>query len=316
MNAAAAGRPLLTLLSAALITAGFVCTAYAEVSLTLNNSFIEKYKNRTSIEADCVVDHSKGKPNSPAKDGDMHIAVRCPQEIRLPLVAELMNAKDHLDVVDASVNAERTSQIVRITGAWRIWNEHSGDESFVQGRKVEKAKNTNPDHVFEIHPITSFDGINVLQSFKPIPGYKPKDADRAFPIYENVRSRIFVGKLTTRVVSSGVGYNYVQFQMELNEPPFKVADGSFAFARVRDWDGHLLVRKKRMVFVRDTPPEILVRNAKEDDCFRVLGMPRLDLALVSWRTQAAAKGRTEVLSWNLPYEIIVVGIYDSKCELD
>jgi hypothetical protein len=113
-----------------------------------------------------------------------------------------------------------------------------------------------------------------------------------------------------------VGYNYVQFQMELNEPPFKVVDGSFAFAKVRDWDGHLLVRKKRMVFVRDTPPEILVRNAKEDDCFRVLGMPRLDLALVSWRTQAAAKGRTEVLSWNLPYEIIVVGIYDSKCELD
>jgi len=27
-------------------------------------------------------------------------------------------------------------------------------------------------------------------------------------------------------------------------------------------------------------------------------------------------GRTEVLTWNLPYEIIVVGLYDGECETD
>ena len=52
------------------------------------------------------------------------------------------------------------------------------------------------------------------------------------------------------------------------------------------------------------------------DCFRMLGIPRVFLALVSWRTQAAARGHTAVFSWNLPYEIVVVGMYDSKCEVD
>src|SRR5262249_26109002 len=156
-----------------------------------------------TIEADCVVDHSKGKPNPASKDGDMHIAVRCPQEIQLPLVAELMNAKDHLDVVNASVKAEKSGDKVRITGAWRLWNEHSGDEQFAQGKKVEKATNTNPDHAFEIHPITSFDGTSVLESFKQIVGFKPKEADRAFPIYEQVRAKIQPTKTTTKIVSSG-----------------------------------------------------------------------------------------------------------------
>ena len=53
--------------------------AAADIQLTLKNSFIAKYKNRTSITDDCVVDHSKGKANSPSKDGDMHVAVRSPE---------------------------------------------------------------------------------------------------------------------------------------------------------------------------------------------------------------------------------------------
>lgn len=74
--------------------------ASAEIQLTLRNTFIEKYKNRTSIEDTCVVDHSKGKANPASKDGDMHVAVRCSKEIALPLVAEIMNAKDHQDAID------------------------------------------------------------------------------------------------------------------------------------------------------------------------------------------------------------------------
>ncbi|WP_066709787.1 hypothetical protein [Curvibacter delicatus] len=58
-------------------------SANAEISLTLKNTFIEKYKNRTSIADDCVVDHSKGKPNPASADGDMHAAVRC-REIAFP----------------------------------------------------------------------------------------------------------------------------------------------------------------------------------------------------------------------------------------
>jgi len=84
--------------------------AVAEIELTLKNSFIEKYKNRTSIEDQCLVDHSKGKANPASKDGDMHVAVRCPKEISLAMVAEIMNAKDHQDAIalTKTVSARRT----------------------------------------------------------------------------------------------------------------------------------------------------------------------------------------------------------------
>ncbi len=75
----------------------------AEVTLVLKQSFIEKYKNRATIEVDFIVDHSKGKPNSAAKDGDMHVAGRA-------------------------------------------------NTRFVQGRAVPAANDSNPDHIFEIHP--------------------------------------------------------------------------------------------------------------------------------------------------------------------
>lgn len=288
--------------------------ARAEISLTLKNSFIEKYKNRTSITDECVVDHSKGKPNPASADGDMHAAVRC-REIALPLVAEIMNAKDHGDAIDLSKVHEADGTKVSIQGAWRIWNEHGGDQVFKQGSPVAKADTTNPDHVFEIHPITEFGSIDLRSSFKPIPGYTPKVPEDAFHRYENTRSKIVPSKTTTTITSGGLGYNYVAFQMELSERPYAVEDGSFAYAKVRESSGHVLLRKKRMVFVKDTPPEIAVRNGKAGDCFRVLGIPRLDLALVSWRVKAA-KSNPDVLTWNLPYEIIVVGIYNSACEVD
>ena len=287
----------------------------AEIQLTLKNTFIDKYKNRTSISDECIVDHSKGKPNPASSDGDMHAAVRCPKEIGLPMVAEIMNAKDHGDAIDLTKTAEADGSKVTIRGAWRIWNEHGGDQVFNQGAKVAAAENTNPDHVFEIHPIAVLGDFDLRASFKPIAGYTPKAAEDAFNRYENTRSKIVPRKATTTIVSPGIGYNYVEFQMQLMEKPYEVADGSFAFAKVRDWEGHLVVRKKRMVFVRDTPPEQAVRDKKEGDCLRVLGIPRLDLALVSWRARNA-KSNPDALTWNLPYEIIVVGVYDSECQVD
>jgi len=296
----------------ALATLGTALSASAEIQLTLRNTFIEKYKNRATIEDECVVDHTKGKANPASKDGDMHIAVRCPKEIALPLVAEIMNAKDHQEAIDLSKTLQSDGSKVTIKGAWRIWNEHAGDATFRQGSPVAKAETTNPDHVFEIHPVTNFGSIDVGASFKPIDGYTAKKAEDAFNRYENTRSRIVPGKTTTRIISPGLGYNYVEFEMRLNEKAFRVDDGSFAFAQVRDWDGELIHRKRRMVFVKDTPPEIAVRTKGPGDCLRVLGIPRLDLALVSWRARNA-KSNPDVLTWNLPYEIIVVAVYDSAC---
>lgn len=152
----------------------------------------------------------------------------------------------------------------------------------------------------------------------PIEGYKEKDPEAAFASYENKRSSIKYDKTRKliSITSSGLGYNYVKFQMQLNENPFKITDGYFVMAQVRDWDGHLLHRKRRMVFVDGTPPSEAVKELSAGDCLRVLGMPRLNLALVNYRVGQAKKGNVAPLTWNLPYEMIVVGIYDSSCEVD
>lgn len=56
--------------------------------MILMQSFVKKYKGCATIEAECAVDKSKGKVNPASKDGDMHIAERCPDKIKPPLVAE------------------------------------------------------------------------------------------------------------------------------------------------------------------------------------------------------------------------------------
>ena len=111
-------------LPVAFIALLFAASASAEITLTLKQSFVHSYKDRATIEADCTVDYTKGKANAASKDGDMHIAVRC-GSIALPLVAELMNAKDRKEVIAKTVEDENSQAKVRIAGAWRIWNEHA-----------------------------------------------------------------------------------------------------------------------------------------------------------------------------------------------
>jgi hypothetical protein len=69
-----------------------------------------------------------------------------------------------------------------------------------------------------------------------------------------------------------------------------------------------------MVFVAGTRPEQGVRKLKQSQCMLLLGMPRLNLSLVSFR---AGEGATDpdVLAWNLPYEMVIVGDFrDNRCE--
>ncbi|HEY8224976.1 MAG TPA: hypothetical protein VIG25_06855 [Pyrinomonadaceae bacterium] len=86
------------------------------------------------------------------------------------------------------------------------------------------------------------------------------------------------------------------------------------FADVKEVDGETIVRKRRMVFVAGTKPETNVRKLKEGQCMLLLGMPRLNLSLVSFRAREGAND-PNVLSWNLPYEVVIVGDYqDNRCE--
>jgi hypothetical protein len=80
------------------------------------------------------------------------------------------------------------------------------------------------------------------------------------------------------------------------------------FASVSTLDGDLLVRKRSMIFVKGTPPEKAVLKLHKGGHLVILGIPRIDLALVAWRAEHLNE-RPEVADWNLPYEMIVVGIF-------
>jgi hypothetical protein len=304
-------------LGAWLLTLGVAVAAAearSETNITLKNQFIKKYMNQATITASFTVDHvgqvKKPSPSKPSNDGDIHCSGRAP-EIGLAVVAEVVNAADLEDAAGKLKDAEGTGQPLQIVGAWRVWCEHGGGSDQVQGAAVSPAEDTNPDHVFEIHPIASVEGVSTVSGYHPIPGYQTKDATSAFTVYQHTRCQIKPGTTQTTITTTNVGYNYVELIIELNEAPTATTsgDGALAFAKVLDLTGELIHRKRRMVFVKDSPPYVAAINQKKGTRLRVVGVPRVDMSLLWWRAQNAVK-KPEVLGWSLPYELIVVAVYD------
>lgn len=239
----------------------------------------------------------------------MHVAGRAP-EIGLPTVAELMNAKLRRDAVDLIKAKEGTGQAVPLSGVWRIWCEHAGTEAQIQGAPLVPFESTNPPHVFEVHPVTHIGTLDVVaDTLVPIVGFETKDAQTAFQTYENLPCHMDLGPTTTTLTTGMAGYNYVEFELELLETPRAVPDGHMVLAKVRDLEGELLVHKRRMVLVKGSKADTEIGTQAPGATFHVLGIPRVNLYLVRWRRDHAQQ-RLEVLDWNLPYEIVVVGFYE------
>jgi len=307
---------------AALVLFSCVPNLSADVKIVLKDSFIEDYKHRTTMDACFFIEHAKDSANSPSEDGDLHIAGHA-TAIGLSSVAEIMNAKFEETAVELA-NASEGSDCVPIIGAWRIWCEHGGNEIHSQFVPVPAAHNTNPHHIFEIHPVTHIGPIDMPDSLRPIIGFDTKDAFDSFREYENKFCQIEHddAKGATIIRTRGAGYNYPEFIMEItDESPKIVDDGRFVFASVFTLEGELIVHKVRTVFIKGTRPETLVREKGMGARLHVLGIPRVNLALVAWRVKKAAEQHDsdptnddplydDVLNWSLPYEIIIVGVYD------
>jgi hypothetical protein len=154
--------------------------------------------------------------------------------------------------------------------------------------------------------------MDLLSSLKPIVGYPLKDAHRALLHFENVKFQIKPnGEAETVTLHTGItGYNHVKIMLELLEPPQKASDdgGLFVMCAVRDEDGELVARKIRMAFVKDSAPYKAVRKLGKDDRMMVIGLPRIDLALVDWRIEHR-DDEGEPLNWNLPYEMVIVAMF-------
>ncbi|HET9793490.1 MAG TPA: hypothetical protein VFS34_03430 [Thermoanaerobaculia bacterium] len=282
----------------------------AEIAITLDPAFIEAYKNRVTIDVDLTVDRADKRPHPAVFDGDFHLAGSAPG-IRLPAVAEIQNAAGEKEASDVVRRAEGSGRSLKVAGAWRIWSEHVGKAKEIQGDDFPSTMSTNPDHVFEIHPLIRVAGIDLLESLRPVDGYRPGSADLIFRTLEKIPCRIVPGRTTT-VVTPSKQFNDAEFLLEVGRDRQQVVpDGRFVNAAALDLKGNLLVPKLRMAFVKGSPPERIVRSLPPGSRLHVFGLPRIDLAEIASRT-ARSDRRPDLLTGNLPYEMVIVGVYEDR----
>lgn len=296
-----------------------ICAARGE-TLVLSSAFVEQVKNKAAISATLEVDAFLKKPHpisSGGNDGDIHMAGRA-DEVQLPLVAEIVNAALESSAV-AALNQITEGQKVPVTGVWRIWFEHLGREDQIQGNPVEVPANSNPAHLFEIHPITNFAGNDVLSSFTEIKGYSAYPAHVAFPFYEQDSATIQAADSSISITSGEGKYNYAEFVIELTGTAActdaagasiscgdSKAESLFVLANVfdsqDDAENPVTSDPRRMVFVVGTDPANQVARLSKGDRLHVLGIPRVNLA------EVAALAAQDAATTTLPYEMIVVAV--------
>jgi hypothetical protein len=283
--------------------------AWSDTTITLKNKFISDFRSHVTITTQYTIDKAHASPNSGAKDGDLHVAGRS-NDIGLATVAEIMNAKDSPSAV-AAVHSHEGGDPVSLTGVWRIWCEHSSNTEQIQGSPLSPFTTTNPDHVFEVHPILNLAGIDLTSCLHPIPGFTEKDATEAFSTYERTPCHITVNNDdTTTIRTVMAGYNYVKFKAIIPKKSewAAVDDGVFIPVEIQSLDGDRLVSKLYLAFPNGTPAQAKLSGMSDGGAMTLLGIPRISLARVWWRVQHAAD-RPGDLDWSLPYEIVVVGSY-------
>ncbi|HSY47499.1 MAG TPA: hypothetical protein VLC46_01685 [Thermoanaerobaculia bacterium] len=278
------------------------------ISIEIGRSFIEEYQNRVTIHTLFTVDKAMAAPLPTPFDGDLHFAGRAPQ-VALPVVAEIADAAEEKAGVDLANRAAASHGRLRVSGVWRIWPEHAGHQTEEQGKPLPAFDTDLPGHVFEIHPVMRMNGLPLLDSFKPIKGFTPGDAERTFGIFQKASCTLAVTPKTVTIVADNGLYNDVEFVMKIaSDPQLVVRDGRFVMASAMDAHGKLLVERLRMVFAEGTQPEQAVRLLGSGDQLHVYGIPRLDFAEIARRVKSLQPG-TATRAQPLPYEIVILGVY-------
>jgi hypothetical protein len=288
---------------------------YADITISLTRGFVKKNKDRATISTTFEVNKFHKKPNkigTGSQDGDVHIAGR-DTVVRLPMVAEIINGKLEKDTFSFLLGLNE-GQSVPLVGVWRLWFEHPGSEDQIQGEDVAEPENTNPDHVFEFHPVTKFGNFDCRDSLIPIVDqlkeFRGHPAERAFASYEQRPGTISKTNNGIMITSNKAGFNYVEFEMRLTGNPKEVSDGFIVLANVfkpgsSDEDEPLTEQPRRMIFVKGSPPGDMIATMKKGDTLHVLGIPRVNLNEVL-AIADGLPGHDEFAFGGLPYEIIIV----------
>jgi hypothetical protein len=295
----------------------FGCTStvcHADMTLALNTTFVNKIRDKATLTTSLNVDAHPNVPHavkSSGDDGDIHMAGR-DSVLKLPLVAEILNARIE-PLAMQKLKLTSSDQAVSVTGVWRIWFEHPAQTNQIQGKPVPAPANSNPDHVCEIHPITKFSGVDVLNSFVEIKdnngkAYEAYQASKAFPYYDSIDATVQASNTAIMITSVKSKFNYTEFVIELAGKPKDVGDGYLVLAHVFDKDNldePVVTDVRRMVFVKGTPPADKLLTLAKGEHLHVLGIARVNLTEVFAITSKNGKDAVDV---KLPYEMIIAAI--------
>ena len=330
----------------ALLLAGTVPAFSAKI--TLDKAWVKKHMNQVTTSIGMDVMDVKPAPNAPVDDGDIHMGGKS-EDAGLPLVAEIMNAGLPPQAQALKFAQDHKGKSIHVTGAWRLWFEHpptgadDGQVQAIQGEiKMTRPGNvkawTNPDHMFEVHPITKFENgqtLEIANSVHMVDGIKQYDPKKVFPFYEGqvvTISETAGDSGTITMESSKSQYNYVIFLVSLqgNAVQTETQDGFLAYAEIFDWQGNLIpltcsageLCVRRMVIPNDTEPYTVLKLDKtkaaadvDGQCYQVLGIPRINLERVNYVLQHSDQYQDG--SVFLPYEMILVGAKASnKCKVE
>lgn len=275
----------------------------------LKRAWVKKFKDRATIEASFTVDHSHSSPNPNKDDGDLHFAGRAEKEIGLPAVAELVNARKPFSksAIELVKDAARNAQSVELIGVWRLWFEHPA-QSQTQFTVFPPAKNTNPDHSFEVHPVLKVGGIELNEAFDFIPSYSGHDAAKAFQHYNSLKVTVRASASAVTMDAKKSMFNYTTYGMVLMGRPKKLVDGGVAVladVENEEDEDNPLARGIRMIFAPGTAGAELMQGKQAGDRFVAIGIPRVNLNAIHTAIQVSG---TQQFTVSLPYEMIVVGI--------
>lgn len=294
-------------------------TVQADITVSLTKGFVKKVKDKATISTTFEVVKFHSKPNkigTGSDDGDIHIAGR-DDTVRLPMVAEILNGKLEDDTFDFLLQTPEGTELP-IVGVWRLWFEHPGHDDQVMGAKVDVPTNTNPDHIFEFHPLTKFGSFDCRDSFLPVKDqlkeFRGYSAETAFGSYEARPGTITKTTNGIMITSNKAAYNYVEFDMKLTGNPKDVGDGFIVLANVFNAgssaeEDPLTEAPRRMIFVKGSPPGDEVAHKKKGDTMHVLGIPRVNLNEV-FAITTNMQTTDEYAFGGLPYEIIIVAVLE------
>jgi len=301
------------LLLSVILSLPFISISYSQVAITLRKSFVDSMKDKISYTGDFLLVAAPEKPHAAAADGDLHMSCVA-RVVGIPIVAEIMNAKDNKEAVRFTHFTAGTDKIVKMTGIWRIWAEHvareKGDDETNYDPKEQKQgakytfSGTNPGHVFEIHPILQLGDVNCMNTLKDIEGYSYKDPTRAFTAYANAQCTLTDMDTKILINVSTLGFNYAEFWLKpVNEGLLVVDDGRFITCDIYDANGTIIAYSIRVGFPKGSDVETAVMGLNSVEKLHVMGLPRLSLRDIAKNIEGNNGEPTEQ---PLPFEMIAI----------